>query len=242
MAGWTYRLKRALCYPYIRAQRAKHVDLDHFGRSMLEEHGYSRHILRFAGDYEANDPLHTFPLDEQSVVVDLGGYTGTWAWEIHRRYHPFIHIYEPWPGGVAKIQKRFQDVEKVEVHACAVSDRNERAELTVLGPGSTFTRGVGEGSRSSSTIEVELRDIATVIDGLPERIDLLKLNIEGSEFPVLERMIEKDLLRRCGAILVQFHEREPYAYWRRWRIVRSLERTHRRIWNYPFVWECWQRD
>ena len=72
-------------------------------------------------------------------------------------------------------------------------------------------------------------------------VDLMKINIEGSEFPLLERMIDCDLLGEVRCFLIQFHEWHPGAYRRRRRIQRALAKTHTKVWDYPFIWEKWQR-
>jgi hypothetical protein len=90
--------------------------------------------------------------------------------------------------------------------------------------------------------EVEIRDIHSVWESLAlDRVDLMKINIEGAEFPLLERMAETDLLPRVDCFLIQFHEWHPGAYHRRRKIRRELSKTHRLVWDYHFIWEKWQR-
>lgn len=241
MTSRIYRLKRALCHPHFLVQRYRFRKLDDAGRAILEAHGYSRHILNFAGYYASSDPLHSFSLDRESVVIDMGGYDGSWAWEIHERYQPRMYIYEPWRGGIRKMRSRFADAPRVKLRPFAVSNVNGKAALQVEGPGSFLRSDNPPRSATQTAVEIELRDVAELFDELPPEIDLLKINIEGSEYPVLERMLEKDLVGRCRILLVQFHEWEPGAYFRRWQITRALRKTHRRVWNFPFVWECWER-
>ena len=72
-------------------------------------------------------------------------------------------------------------------------------------------------------------------------VDLMKINIEGAEFPLLAKMIECNLLKRVDCFLIQFHEWHPGAYRKRQKIRNELAKTHRLEWDYYFVWEKWVR-
>jgi hypothetical protein len=74
-----------------------------------------------------------------------------------------------------------------------------------------------------------------------EIIDLLKVNIEGAEYDVLNHMIGAGLHKRIKNIQVQFHQIDgvPYGVWYK-EIEKHLSLTHTRTWHYPFCWESWQ--
>jgi aryl-alcohol dehydrogenase-like predicted oxidoreductase len=89
---------------------------------------------------------------------------------------------------------------------------------------------------------VDERDVARALDELGlEEVDLLKLNIEGGEYDVLDRLAESHWLPRIRQVSVQFHEWLPHAHLRRQRNRRALARTHVERWCYPWVWEFWER-
>jgi hypothetical protein len=67
----------------------------------------------------------------------------------------------------------------------------------------------------------------------------MKINIEGAEFPLLERMIETELLKQVDCFMIQFHEWHPGAYHRRREIRKALRKSHKLDWDYHFVWEKW---
>jgi hypothetical protein len=69
----------------------------------------------------------------------------------------------------------------------------------------------------------------------------MKINIEGAEFPLLDRMIKTGLLQNVDCFLIQFHEWHPGAYKKRRHIREALSRTHRLEWDYYFIWEKWVR-
>ena len=70
--------------------------------------------------------------------------------------------------------------------------------------------------------------------------DLLKLNIEGGEFSVLEALLDRDLVKKIGNIQVQFHGCIPDAAARRDKIRERLAATHHLTYDAPFVWENWE--
>ena len=72
-------------------------------------------------------------------------------------------------------------------------------------------------------------------------IDLIKINIEGCEYDLLDHLIESGISGDIVNIQVQFHPFVPDAETRMKRIQDQLSRTHRLTYQYPFVWENWKR-
>lgn len=84
---------------------------------------------------------------------------------------------------------------------------------------------------------VDIADIFSEVEN--ERIACLKLNIEGGEYDVLERMIECDSVRWCDSLLIQFHP-QPVGYEERYtKICNTLAASHTLVWSYYMVWEKW---
>src|SRR5262249_51252950 len=72
-------------------------------------------------------------------------------------------------------------------------------------------------------------------------VSLMKINIEGGEYDLLENLIATGLISRIRDIQVQFHMDIPDAERRMHAIQSRLAGTHRLTFQYPFVWENWQR-
>jgi len=72
---------------------------------------------------------------------------------------------------------------------------------------------------------------------LPNRIDLICINIEGGEYELLPRMIEKRLLNRCKNIQIQFHKVNKNSFNMRKKILTQIRKTHKSTFSYPFLWE-----
>ena len=69
-------------------------------------------------------------------------------------------------------------------------------------------------------------------------IDLIKVNIEGGEYELLDRMIEAGLMSKVDAFQIQFHDFISGAKQRMEKIREILELTHTPIYHYYFVWDC----
>jgi len=68
----------------------------------------------------------------------------------------------------------------------------------------------------------------------------MKINIEGSEYDLLEHLLETNYVKIIKNIQVQFHDFVPNAEKRMKRIQEKLQKTHYLTYQYPFVWENWR--
>jgi FkbM family methyltransferase len=215
---------------------------------MFGQFHYSRAIFAFARATKANpDILTDADLGADSVVIDAGAYLGEWSERIIERYDPVVHAFEPSHRSVEHLETTFAGRSRVHVHELALGGHDGVGELEDAGPGSTITSDGGSahaalGDAAAPRSSVAVRDVAAVFDELGlDHVDLVKLNIEGGEYDVLDRLAETGWLDRIDLVSVQFHEWLPNAHRRRRRNRRALARTHDEVWCYPWVWELWRR-
>ena len=237
MAYVAYPMRRVLRVP--RAMVLRRFERDTPEHAWLEHFSYSRAVYAFLRARTVNPHLTVdFDLDERSIVVDAGAYVGGWTAALIQRCGSSVYAFEPNPKAFVRLDARVTALPNVQAYEYGLGARDEKQTLTLQGPGSTV---YGTSSRHETAI-VETRDVAAVLDELGIRhVDLLKLNIEGGEYDVLERLIESGWSERVGVILVQFHEWIPHAHRRRRSVRRSLRRTHSELWGYPWIWEAWHR-
>ena len=187
--------------------------------------------------------LVEWPLDERSLVVDVGGFRGDWAWTIARKYNSRILVIEPVPDYCAQIKARFAARPNVSVFNLGLLDHNGEMAIDVAEEGSSFF-GKPHAPRNnvSSGVRVPIMDVADFLDlHRIAAVDLMKLNIEGGEYPVLRRLIDTGRISTIHRLLVEFHAFYPQAHRLRRAIQRQLSKTHECVFDYPFFWECWQR-
>jgi hypothetical protein len=69
---------------------------------------------------------------------------------------------------------------------------------------------------------------------------LIKINVEGAEYPILKNLIDNGDITKIKNLQIQFHlfdgvENSEYD-----TIVNELSKTHKLSWRFPFVWENWE--
>lgn len=176
-------------------------------------------------------------LNENSVILDVGGYEGRFAAEMLCRYNcKEIHIFEPVPEYAELIKKRFRRNSKVLVHAFGLADANETVPMGIANDGSSVFKP-GE-----STEQIHLVRAADFIrENDIKVIDMMKINIEGCEYDLLDHLINSGATENITNIQVQFHPFVPDAEARMQRIHDALRETHALTYQYPFVWENWKK-
>lgn len=212
-----------------------------FIRSALEVHYYRPAFYKWMGAVHANSRLlYEADLTTASIVIDAGAYTGEWAQEIMVRYGPTIHAYEPDPRNHKKLLKTAAAYPRLIPYAFGLGDKTETVAMTLELLGSNIYSDISK-EDCVPWSEVQIHDIAETWKSLGfDRVDLMKINIEGGEFPLLERMAKTGLLEKVDCFLIQFHEWHPGAYHRRRKIRKALAKSHRLTWDYHFVWEKWE--
>ncbi|OBQ17354.1 FkbM family methyltransferase [Anabaena sp. AL93] len=176
-----------------------------------------------------------YPLTEESVVFDVGGYRGDWSDEIIKRYNPFIYIFEPVSEYYSLVVNRFRNNPKVKVYNFGLSNENKTENIAILSDASSTYK------LSNTYLSIELRDIKIFLQKENiEFINLIKINIEGGEYPLLTRLIEEEIILKIQDLQVQFHDFYPNAELLRENLRQSLKKTHFITYDYPFIWENWR--
>lgn len=172
-------------------------------------------------------------------IWDVGAYEGRWAWDMFDRYPTAIlHLFEPVPDYALRllIEARIRDPqhESIAVTKAGLSDKTGTAEITIAGDrSSTYEMGyLGTG-----IAQIALVDVLEALGS--QFVHVMKVNIEGEEYPVLERLIVSGKVSQIGTLLVQFHTFIPHFGERYLGIRRGLLKTHTPTWRDPFVWERW---
>ena len=193
-----------------------------------------RAIRRWRADKGDATLRLSYPLDQDSIVYDLGGYEGEWAADVFKRYGSRIEIFEPVPDFAAKIGLRFQNQSRLRVHALGLAGHSGTEELALDADESSLFRS----THGSPRVKIELIDVADwFAREKVSRIDLMKINIEGGEYELLERMLETGLTARVDHFQIQFHNLAENSRVRMDRILAGLASTHESTYSYPFVWE-----
>ena len=188
---------------------------------------------------DGNNTLRlNYDLNCDSIVFDIGGYKGDFAEEIVRLYDCHVYLFEPSVEFFRIAQARFSANKKVKCFNYGLSDSNCKMMLSNEGNKSS----VMDVKSHQTGSQVDIQNFKDVFDreGI-EDIDLIKINIEGGEYPLMRHIIKEGLAPRIKNFQVQFHIKDfiPNVSSMREDIQHALSETHNLDWCYTFIWENW---
>lgn len=167
---------------------------------------------------------YEYDLKPDDVVIDLGAYRGEWANEIRARYGCCVIAVEP--------------TDAINDYPCEYIKKAAWLFDGKLRFGGAFYY---TSAFEDTTCEYECFDVNSLLSRFDE-IALLKLNVEGAEYDLLDHVISESMHERVRNFQIQFHLIEGQDSLSRCGIIHEhLSRTHKAKWNYPFCWESWRR-
>jgi FkbM family methyltransferase len=179
-----------------------------------------------------------YNLDDTSIIFDLGGYEGEWSQEMFSRYASRIYIFEPVHSFATNIQNRFKKNKKVSVYAYGLGNSNTELDISIeTASSSLYKSDIGPKEKIKIVNIKDFFDTEHIT-----HIDLMKINIEGGEYDLLDYLIETKLIHKIDNIQVQFHDFVPHAKERMHKIQHELKKSHTPTYQYEFVWENWKRN
>ncbi len=177
-------------------------------------------------------------LNENSIVFDLGGYKGNWTSDIFSKYCSEVYVFEPAHRFYAGIVERFHCNPKIKVFNFGLANENIDIKMALSNDASSIYKNVDDGM-------YDLVKLVNATEFFKEKnikhIDLMKINIEGGEYDLLEHLLDSGFVKNIENIQVQFHAFVPNAEERLHKIEERLSVSHKRTYHYKFIWENWQR-
>jgi FkbM family methyltransferase len=170
---------------------------------------------------------YEYDLGPESRIIDLGAYKGEWANELHNRYGCKVVVVEP--------TEYINDFRNGIIVNKAAGTHNGKMSF---GGRAYYTSAFETGDH-----EYECIDINPLLQEFIKpnsAIELLKINIEGAEYDLLQHIIGAGLHFYIKNLQIQFHQIDgvPYEQWYD-EISKQLSLTHKLTWHYPFCWENW---
>lgn len=189
--------------------------------------------------WQADGMPHTynqFPnLGRDDTVLDFGGFRGDWTAAIVEASGCKAIVFEPHPRFANQIRERFAGNSDITVVEGALGVEDGLIQLTDDGDASSSKR-IKDANVMGRVIRA--RDFLETIEG---DFAVCKINIEGGEYDLLPAIIQCGAISRIKVLQVPFHLFERNDIHRRDSIRDQLLPTHTCVWNYPFVWERWER-
>lgn len=212
------------------ARRGRHIFRVLTGRDL-----YTRVQLRCAtaslGNDNASWCICPTELSEESIVYSFGvGTDISFDLEMIRRFGVQVHAFDPTPRSIAWVRCQTPS-EGFVFHDYGISDHDGSVlfhppENEGFVSYSIFSRGSSE-----AVVEAPVYRLATIMKTLGhEKIDVLKMDIEGAEYDVLTDFLAYDI--SVGQLLVEFHHCWKDVGLQRTReAIRSLNRGGYRIFH-----------
>jgi FkbM family methyltransferase len=180
-------------------------------------------IRQILGFYEKN-VRNTLQHIRGNCFYDVGANTGFYSLLLRHNFNQ-VYAIEPVPANIRRLRRRLsiRFVKNVKVIPVALSDKNSKASFYV----NSDSRSIVDNLSASSLFEkFEFRSCDHAPDrtyaGSPISVetmtfdcllseptaDLVKIDVEGAEFLVLEGMRESFARQRVRDILVELHDRD----------------------------------
>jgi FkbM family methyltransferase len=143
-----------------------------------------------------------------SIVYSFGvGEDISFDLELIRRFGCTVRAFDPTPRSIEWV--RMQDIpSQFVLHEYGIAATD--GEITIYPPENPayVSHTMIPGLSDRPGILVPVKSLGTIMKTLGhERIDLLKMDVEGAEYEVIEGLVDSPV--RPGQILVEFHHRFP---------------------------------
>jgi FkbM family methyltransferase len=155
-------------------------------------------------------------LGQGDVVIDLGANYGSITRQLAAS-GAVVHAFEPDPDTFARLSAAVAGLPNVRLHAAAASDQDGEAPIfrargagrssEALSEGSTLL-SAGRNVSDTAAAMTPTIDIARFVASLGQRVAIVKMDIEGSEIPVLNHLFDTGAATLIDAIFVETHERK----------------------------------
>ena len=204
-------------------------------KKFIPKSRFEKTVAKFKEENKKHNLMLNYDLNENSLVFDVGGYKGQGASDIFSMYLPTIYIFEPRAEYAQAMEKRFKKNNKIKIFNFGLSNKKSDNYIYFNDDGSTLFL------KNSQKEKVKLESISDFIkNNNIKKIDLLKLNMEGGEYEVLDDLINFGLLNIITNLQIQFHNFFPDAKKKMMDIHKELRKTHNLVYQYEFVMENWQ--
>lgn len=178
---------------------------------------------------------YDYNIARTDVIFDVGAFKGEFSKKIIDRFPCIIHAFEPIDVFADEARVMLKGHPDVQVHQFGLSSAHATAEISIAGLGSS------RNMKSSVSVVAEFYDVVDVMCRLaPSGVTLMKINIEGDEYALLDRIIDSGNIECIRYLQVQFHLFKLLDRIRYRRLAKKLEQSHVLVWRFPFIWESWE--
>lgn len=148
-------------------------------------------------------------MDSNTIVYSCGvGDDISFDLDVINKYGVTIHAFDPTPRSIEWVASQAIP-RSFSMHAYGIAARDGTLAFNPpIDPSHISYTVLDRPATAPSAIEVDVKRIASIAKELgTNRIDVLKMDIEGAEYEVIDDLAQTDI--RPGQILIEFHHRFP---------------------------------
>ncbi len=153
------------------------------------------------------------------VFIDLGAHTGEQA--IPASFHLPVIAFEPDPIAARNLRQRMSsltEAQQITVYEVAASDKSEHSILYghKKGPQNTASSTMMRKKRNIDTLlqyTIETIDIGAFLKSLPYSNMIIKCDVEGAEYKVLNSIRRHKVSDKILAMYTEFHDEKIPFQW-----------------------------
>jgi FkbM family methyltransferase len=185
------------------------------------------------------DYRHRNNLFENAIIFDCGGFKGEFTKKMVEMYPKSnIYVFEVVPKYIEILERLFKNNSKVKIFPFGLGIKDENLQFSIDDVASTIFFKNKEDIEN--TVIGEIKNVNDfIVEHKIDRIDLLKMNIEGGEYDLLDALIQSGNIKKCSDIPIQFHNYGLWSVERRDKIKAKLIETHYLTYDYEWNFENW---
>ncbi|WP_167853432.1 FkbM family methyltransferase [Roseovarius aestuariivivens] len=154
-------------------------------------------------------------LTADDVVMDIGANVGDYTAKFAASGAQ-VHAFEPEPRLFACLKDRFSDFSNVFLYQAAIAAQpgvlklwlENQSDKNPLDMMSHSIVDGGELTENGKAIDVDCIDFFSFLEGLEKVPALIKMDIEGADVEILERLFKEERFDQVGPLYVETHERQ----------------------------------
>jgi FkbM family methyltransferase len=166
------------------------------------------------------------------VVFDLGAYHGEFVEKLMKKYSGTYYLFDTNEEMVSFMKGKFDKMPNIHVNNYGLGKNALRGYKDGTGPGASIR--IDPSAPELIKIFTEYYKSLNI-----DTIDILKVNIEGAEYDLIEHLVETGVIDKIKTLQVQFHDFVEDPLDKLLKMHRLLSRTHNLEFSYPFVWDQW---
>lgn len=155
-----------------------------------------------------------YEVTEGDLCIDCGANVGN-VTSLMAAKGAEVYSFEPNPFAFDVLKKRFKDNPRVHCINKGVWDRNDKISLYFHEKSNEDEVKWSTGSSilsckknisTNKSIDIDVIDLIEFIKNLDRKVAVLKIDVEGAEIEILEKIISEKLYLNIGSILVETHD------------------------------------